>query len=60
MPGWRNGKTSGSRSPHTPGVAPFSLANIQERFDWMVLISPLWAKARNGWALSHEGKVLVE
>ena len=53
------------RSPQTvgrrPGImAAFSRARVQERFDEMVLISPLWASARNGWAMCHEGNVLVE
>ena len=39
---------SSNRSPHTPGVAPFSRASIHERFDWIVLISPLWARVRKG------------
>ena len=51
---------SSNRSPLTPRFAPFSRASIHERFDWMVLISPLWARVLKGWALSHEGKVFVE
>ena len=32
----------------------------QERLPAMVLISPLWAMRRKGWALSQEVRVLVE
>ena len=37
-----------------------SLARIQFRLPWTVLISPLWAIRRYGWARGHEGNVLVE
>ena len=30
------------------------------RLPVMVLISPLWARKRNGWASGHFGRVLVE
>ena len=35
-------------------------AAIQLTFPRRVLISPLWAIIRNGWARSQDGKVLVE
>ena len=38
----------------------FSRASAQLRLPWMVLISPLWARYRNGWASGHCGEVLVE
>ncbi len=37
-----------------------SRARIQLRFPWTVLISPLWAMNRYGWASGQDGKVLVE
>ena len=37
-----------------------SRARMKLRFPWMVLISPLWAIIRYGWARGHIGKVLVE
>ncbi len=37
-----------------------SRARIQLRLPRTVLISPLWAISRNGWASGHEGNVLVE
>ena len=37
-----------------------SRAAIQFRLPRMVLISPLWAMKRYGWASGHDGKVLVE
>ena len=35
-------------------------ASIQSRLPPMVLISPLWARKRNGWAIAQVGRVLVE
>ena len=37
-----------------------SRARIQLRLPWTVLISPLWAMKRYGWASGHDGKVFVE
>ncbi len=37
-----------------------SRARIQFRLPRTVLISPLWAMRRNGWASGHDGNVLVE
>jgi len=37
-----------------------SRAAIQLRLPRTVLISPLWATIRNGWASGHDGNVLVE
>ena len=52
---------SRSRSPGMVSVAiRASRARIQFRFPCTVLISPLWATYRYGWANGHEGKVLVE
>ena len=38
----------------------FARASAQLRFPWIVLISPLWARNRKGWASRHCGSVLVE
>ncbi len=37
-----------------------SRAAIQFRFPRIVLISPLWAMMRYGWASGHDGNVFVE
>ena len=37
-----------------------SRARMKFLFPWIVLISPLWATIRYGWARGHMGKVLVE
>ena len=37
-----------------------SRARIQLRLPASVLISPLWARYRYGWARAQDGKVLVE
>src|SRR5690625_2269773 len=52
--------SSGSRSPSSSEEATPSRAAIQLRFPRTVLISPLWATSRKGWASGHDGKVLVE
>ena len=49
---WR----SGSRGESSLGVR----ARDQARLPSMVLISPLWASIRNGWARGQRGRVLVE
>jgi hypothetical protein len=41
-------------------VSTLSLAFIHPRLPRMVLISPLWANRRNGWANDHVGNVFVE
>ena len=46
----------GSNSLSKPGVR----ASAQLRFPSIVLISPLWASRRNGWASGQRGMVLVE
>ena len=52
---------SRSRSPGITSLASrASRARIQFRLPITVLISPLWAIIRNGWASSQAGKVLVE
>ena len=48
------------RSPHTGDVAFTSRPTIHARLERMVLISPLWATLRNGWAIDQDGKVFVE
>ncbi len=37
-----------------------SRARIQFWLPWTVLISPLWATKRYGWASGHDGNVFVE
>jgi len=51
---------SSARSPRTSERRFPWRAAIQFRFPRTVLISPLWASIRNGWASGQEGKVLVE
>ena len=47
-------------SPQTSERNIPSRARIQLRLPITVLISPLWAIRRYGWASGHDGKVLVE
>ena len=47
-------------SPSTEERQIASRACIQLMFPRSVLISPLWAIIRYGWARGHDGKVLVE
>ena len=50
-----------SSSPSSRGVDMVSSrASIRSALPRMVLISPLWASRRLGWARSQEGSVLVE
>ncbi len=50
-----------SRSPGIRSLASSaSRARIQLRLPMTVLISPLWAMNRNGWASGQLGNVLVE
>ena len=59
-PGVQIGK-SRSRSPGIRSEASSaSRARIQLRLPMTVLISPLWAMNRNGWASGQLGKVFVE
>ena len=54
------GLISSEASPNAMLAMRISWLFIQLRLPRMVLISPLWASARNGWASHHCGKVLVE
>ena len=50
-----------SMTPESSGVCMVSSrASIRSTLPRMVLISPLWAMSRLGWARSQEGSVLVE
>ena len=46
-------------SPSASDESTLSRASIQPRLPRMVLISPLWAIMRKGWASDQVGKVLV-
>ena len=46
--------------PNSSLASWLSRARIQLMLPIRVLISPLWAITRNGWASSQLGKVLVE
>ncbi|KFI84105.1 hypothetical protein BPULL_1871 [Bifidobacterium pullorum] len=52
--------SSGSNSPSSSELRRPSRACSQLRLPWMVLISPLWASRRKGWASGQLGNVLVE
>jgi hypothetical protein len=54
------GKKSSSASPQTSLFSNDSRAAIHARLPRRVLISPLWAIRRKGWARLHVGKVFVE
>jgi hypothetical protein len=54
-----NARSSAPSSNRSEASAP-SRARIQLRLPMTVLISPLWASMRYGWASGHDGKVLVE
>jgi hypothetical protein len=59
-PGLQIGKIR-SRSPlNSSESSSASRARIQFRLPITVLISPLWAMNRNGWASGQLGKVFVE
>ncbi len=59
-PGVQMGKAR-LRSPGMASVpSSASRARIQLRLPWTVLISPLWAMKRYGWASGHDGNVFVE
>ena len=51
---------SGRRSPSSSDSSWLWRARIQLRLPCTVLISPLCAIIRNGWASGQDGKVLVE
>ena len=46
-------------SPRVGDDRTLSRASIHARLPRIVLISPLWASRRNGWARLHVGNVLV-
>jgi hypothetical protein len=58
--GLTTGVTFWRSSPKRSLASCDSLARIQLMLPLRVLISPLWAIRRNGWARSQLGKVLVE
>ncbi len=51
---------SGRRSPSSEDSSWDWRARIQLRLPWTVLISPLWASIRKGWASGQDGNVFVE
>ena len=59
-PGWITGFTVSPCSPKAWAAMRISWLFIQLVLPFSVLISPLWASIRNGWARRHSGKVLVE
>ena len=54
------GLMSSAISPKAEDAMRISCDRIQLRLPFSVLISPLWASIRKGWASHHCGKVLVE
>ena len=54
------GLMSSALSPKAALAMRISWLRIQLMLPFSVLISPLWANMRNGWASHHCGKVLVE
>ena len=54
------GLISSAMSPNVAEAMRISWLFIQFTLPFSVLISPLWASIRNGWASHHCGKVLVE
>ena len=54
------GLMSSERSPKAMLAILISWLSIQFLLPRIVLISPLWARQRNGWASHHCGNVLVE
>ncbi len=54
------GLMSSAASPNVVLAMRISCDRIQLTLPLSVLISPLWASIRNGWASDHCGKVLVE
>jgi hypothetical protein len=60
LPPWITGLMSSIASPNTGLAMRVSCARIQLLLPFSVLISPLWASMRKGWARRQVGKVLVE
>ena len=54
------GLMSSAASPKAEEAMRISWLFIQLTLPFSVLISPLWASMRKGWASHHCGKVLVE
>ena len=59
-PAWTSGSTLWRSSPKSSDASCDSRARIQLMLPRTVLISPLWAIIRYGWASSQLGNVLVE
>ena len=59
-PAWITGLMSSMCSPKISAAMRVSWLFIQLMLPRSVLISPLWARMRNGWASGQVGKVLVE
>ena len=57
---WISGRQRSRSSPSSAQLSADSRARIQFMFPSTVLISPLWAIIRSGWASSQLGAVLVE
>ena len=60
VPGVTSGRHRLRSSPKRSDSRIASRACIQLTFPWSVLISPLWADMRCGWARPQLGNVLVE
>ena len=60
LPDWMIGLRSSIDSPRSSLARRHSWAFIQLVLPLIVLISPLCARTRNGWASHQLGKVLVE
>ena len=59
-PGRTSGRIFARSSPNTGDAKSFSRAFSAFRLPFSVLISPLCASMRKGWARSQVGKVFVE
>ncbi len=59
-PAWMTGLMSSMNGSRSGWESRVSWLFIQLTLPDSVLISPLWASARNGWARRQVGKVLVE
>ena len=59
-PGRTTGRTFARSSPNSSDASCDSRARIQLTLPRSVLISPLWAIIRYGWASSQLGNVFVE
>src|SRR5690606_5632708 len=60
VPAGMIGLMSSAISPKAAEAMRISWLRIQLTLPFSVLISPLWASIRKGWASDHCGKVLVE